>query len=133
MSNLIQALAGRHILHDLLCPCRTRRFIIHTIQAGQERQTARQHRLDRKAEQQSKVVHRSRFHGIGRRHKHRSILCLEREHVIAAGKVNRNPFDPFMVDLAHIKIREPGNFKLNGKCLEELIFGNPSESDQDFP
>ena len=107
-------------------------FVIRTIQAGQERQAARQHRFDRKAEQQSKVVQCGGFHGIGRRHEHRSILCLEREHVIAAGKMDRNLLDPFMIDLAHIKMRQPGKFKLNGKRLEELIFGNRPESDQDF-
>ena len=52
--------------------------------------------------------------------------------MIAAGEVDRNLLDPFMVDLAHIKIRKPGKFKLNGKRLEELIFGNRPESDQDF-
>jgi hypothetical protein len=37
-----------------------------------------------------------------------------------------------MVDLAHVKMWEPGKFKLNGKRLEELIFGNRPESDQDL-
>src|SRR5437867_7021089 len=132
MSNLVQALTGCDILHHLLCACRTRRFVIHTIQAGQERQAARQHRLDRKPQQKPEVVQCSRFHGIGRRHKHSSILCLERKHVKAAGEMDRHLLNPFMVDLAHIKIREPGKFKLNGKSLEKLIFGNRPESDQDF-
>jgi len=52
--------------------------------------------------------------------------------VIAAREVDRNLSDPFMVDLAHIKMREPGKFKLNGQRLEELIFGNRPESDQDL-
>jgi hypothetical protein len=37
-----------------------------------------------------------------------------------------------MVDLAHIKMRKPRKFKLNGKRLEELIFGHRPESDQDL-
>jgi hypothetical protein len=37
-----------------------------------------------------------------------------------------------MVDLVLIKMREPGKFKLNGKCLEELIFGNCPEPNQDL-
>jgi hypothetical protein len=37
-----------------------------------------------------------------------------------------------MVNLAHIKIWEPGKFELNGERLEELIFGNRPESDQDL-
>ena len=37
VSNLIQAFTGRDILHHLLCACGARRFVIHTIQAGQER------------------------------------------------------------------------------------------------
>ena len=52
--------------------------------------------------------------------------------MIAPGEMDRNLLDPFVVDLAHIKIREPGKFKLNGKRLEELIFGNRPESDQNF-
>ena len=49
--------------------------------------------------------------------------------MIAAGKVDRHLLDPFMVHLAHIKMREPGKFKLNGKRLEELLFGNRPDSD----
>ena len=52
--------------------------------------------------------------------------------MIPAGEMDRNLPDPFMVDLAHIEIREPGKFKLNGQRLKELIFGDRPESDQDF-
>ena len=52
--------------------------------------------------------------------------------MVAAGEMDRNLLDPFMVDLAHIKIREPGKFKLNGQRLKELLFGDRPESDQGF-
>ena len=34
--------------------------------------------------------------------------------------------------MAHIKMREPGKFKLNGEGLEKLILGNRPESKQDL-
>jgi hypothetical protein len=37
-----------------------------------------------------------------------------------------------MIDLAHIKMREPGKFKLNCEGLEKLILGNRPESEQDL-
>jgi hypothetical protein len=37
-----------------------------------------------------------------------------------------------MVHLAHIEMQEPGKIKLNGKRLEELLFGDRSGPDQDF-
>ena len=53
--------------------------------------------------------------------------------MIAAGKMDRNFLDPFMVDLILIKMRKPGKFKLNGQRLEKLLFGNRPDPDQDFP
>ena len=53
--------------------------------------------------------------------------------MITAGEMDGNLLDPFMVNLADIKIREPGKFKLNGQRLKELIFGDRSESDQVSP
>jgi hypothetical protein len=34
--------------------------------------------------------------------------------------------------MAHIKMREPGKFKLNCEGLEKLILGNRPESEQDL-
>ena len=53
--------------------------------------------------------------------------------MIASGEMDRNLLNPFMVDLALIKMRKPGKFKLNSQRLEELIFGKRPESDQDLP
>ncbi len=53
--------------------------------------------------------------------------------MIAASEVDRNLLDPFMVDLAHIKIRKPWKFELNRLTPEGVdIFGNRPESDQDL-
>src|SRR5207248_8372001 len=83
VSDLIQTLTRRDILHHLLGPCRACGLVIDSIQTGKERQTACEYRFDWKPEQKSKIVQCSCFHGISRRHKHRAILCLEREHMIA--------------------------------------------------